>query len=246
MEFIKNIGSAVGGLIGVDNPLLMGIITLALALVILLAIVIGVIVGVSHKKKAKAIAKQKAEEDRLLQEKIQKELEAKEEARRLAREKTLREAKEQEEKQRIALEQAEKEKQEQEKAKAKKPATKKPTAKKTEPKKEEKPAKKLLGKWIVEIKSDNEYVSCLLASNGEIMLGSETYSTEEGARNGIETIIKGVETGKFVIYQDKNKNYYYKLKSAGNRLLCVGEFIRAKINALKQWNPLSVSPKIRR
>jgi len=233
MEFIKNIGSAVGGLIGVDNPLLMGIITLALALVILLAIVIGVIVGVSHKKKAKAIAKQKAEEDRLLQEKIKKELEAKEEARRLAREKTLREAKEQEEKQRIALEQAEKEKQEQEKAKAKKPATKKPTAKKTEPKKEEKPAKKLLGKWIVEIKSDNEYVSCLLASNGEIMLGSETYSTEEGARNGIETIIKGVETGKFVIYQDKNKNYYYKLKSAGNRLLCVGEIYKSEDQCLK-------------
>ncbi len=91
------------------------------------------------------------------------------------------------------------------------------------------PAKKTLqGKWVVEIKSENEYMSKLLASNGEVMLSSEIYSSEEGARTGISTIIKWVEDGQFVIYQDKKNNYYYKLKTAGNRLICVGEIYSSK------------------
>ena len=55
------------------------------------------------------------------------------------------------------------------------------------------------------------------------MLSSEIYSTEAGARNGIATIIKCIESGRFLIYQDKAKNFYYKLKTSTNRLLCVGE-----------------------
>lgn len=102
---------------------------------------------------------------------------------------------------------------------------------------EEKPAqkqtKKFNGKWIIEHKNDQEFMAKLLANNGEVMLSSETYKSEEGAISGIATIIKGVETGKFVIYQDKNKNFYYKLKTANNRLLCVGEIYKAKDQCLK-------------
>lgn len=84
------------------------------------------------------------------------------------------------------------------------------------------------GKWIIEIKSKNEFISVLLASNGQVMLSSEIYTTEEGARLGIETIIKAVQGGAFLIYEDKNGNYYYKLKNASNRLLCVGEIYKSK------------------
>ena len=122
--------------------------------------------------------------------------------------------------------------------KKEKPVAKKPAAKvkKEEPKKQEevKPVKKqLFGKWIVELKREGEYMAALLASNGELMLSSEIYTTEDGARSGIATIIKGVDGGKFVIYQDKNKNYYYKLKTSNNRLLCVGEIYKSKDQCLK-------------
>ncbi len=93
--------------------------------------------------------------------------------------------------------------------------------------------KQFVGKWVVECKSADEYLSKLLASNGEVMLSSEIYSSEEGARAGIETIIKSVDSGKFVIYQDKKKNYYYKLKTAGNRLMCVGEIYKSEEQCLK-------------
>ncbi len=96
-----------------------------------------------------------------------------------------------------------------------------------------KPTKKLNGKWRVELKCKDEYVAELIASNGEVMLSSETYTTLEGAKVGISTIIKGVDNGKFVIYQDKNGNYYYKLKTANNRLLCVGEIYKSKDQCLK-------------
>ena len=79
------------------------------------------------------------------------------------------------------------------------------------------------GRWVIEKKGEGEYISTLLASNGELMLTSETYASEEGARNGVSTIINAVDSGKFIVYQDKNKNYYCKLKTASNRLLCVSE-----------------------
>ena len=92
---------------------------------------------------------------------------------------------------------------------------------------------KNVGRWTIAIKAKGEYTATLAANNGEVMLSSETYTTEEGARNGIATIINGVANGKFIIYCDKNGNYYYKLKSTGNRLLCVGEIYKSKDQCLK-------------
>ncbi len=109
-----------------------------------------------------------------------------------------------------------------------------PKAEEPVQKEEKAPAKKsMLGKWTIELKSAGEFMSKLIASNGEVMLSSEIYSTEEGARSGIATIIKWVEEGSFVIYQDKKKNYYYKLKTSGNRLICVGEIYKSEDQCLK-------------
>ena len=114
-------------------------------------------------------------------------------------------------------------------------AEKKATVEKKKPaEKATKPAKKFVGKWIIEKKSDDEFMSKLAASNNEVMLSSEIYSSEEGARNGIATIIKNIlGNGEFVIYQDKKNNYYYKLKTSTNKLLCVGEIYKTKDQCLK-------------
>ena len=59
-----------------------------------------------------------------------------------------------------------------------------------------KTAKKVVGKWYIEHKSDDEYLSKLVASNGEVMLTSEIYKSEDGAEAGISSIIRGIENGK--------------------------------------------------
>ena len=91
----------------------------------------------------------------------------------------------------------------------------------------------------------------LSALNGEVMLSSETYTTEDGAKSGIETIAKAIETGEFIIYQDKSKEYYYKLKNANNRFLCAGEIYKTKDQCLKAvesvkriYKNASVSPEL--
>lgn len=103
--------------------------------------------------------------------------------------------------------------------------TAKPTAKKAEPVKD---AKTAVGKWIIKEKGDGEFVAFLYANNGEIMLTSEIYMSEESARAGIDTIRKNVDGGTFVNYKDKNKNYYFKLKSVKNRILCVSETYKSE------------------
>ena len=106
------------------------------------------------------------------------------------------------------------------------------TKKTTTTKTATKPTKKVVGKWVVKEKGEGEFVAFLHASNGEIMLTSETYSTPEGAKRGITTIKKSVESGSFQLYCDKNSNYYYKLKNAQNRFLCVGETYPTKASCL--------------
>ena len=95
-------------------------------------------------------------------------------------------------------------------------------------------SRRAAGSWTVEYKRLGEYVAVLCAKNGEVMLSSETYSSEEGARAGINTIVKNITgNGTFVIYRDKNDNYYFKLKTTGNKLLCVGETYRSKDQCAK-------------
>ena len=109
---------------------------------------------------------------------------------------------------------------------------KKVVEKKTAPKTTAKTAKKAVGKWIVREKGEGEFVAFLHASNGEIMLTSEIYSTADGAKKGITTIKKSIDADGFQLYCDKNRNYYFKLKNAQNRFLCVGETYPTKASCL--------------
>lgn len=94
--------------------------------------------------------------------------------------------------------------------------------------------KKTLGKWVIKEKGEGEFVAYLYANNKEIMLTSETYSSPDGAKKGIATIRKNAAIDEnFTYYRDKNKNYFFKLKTSKNRLLCAGETYANKSACLK-------------
>lgn len=117
--------------------------------------------------------------------------------------------------------------------------TEKPATDKTENVVTEKPAtdktdKKALGKWIIKEKGEGEFVAYLYANNKELMLTSETYSSPDGAKKGIATIRKNAAIDdNFTYYRDKNKNYFFKLKTSKNRFLCAGETYANKSACLK-------------
>lgn len=92
--------------------------------------------------------------------------------------------------------------------------------------------KKATGKWLIKHQGGDEYVAYLVASNGETILTSEVYTTVDGAKGGIETIKKNIALGNFEIVRDKADRFFFKLKTAANRLLCMGEVYRTKQSCL--------------
>ena len=106
--------------------------------------------------------------------------------------------------------------------------------------------KKALGKWAIKHKGNNEYMAYLLASNGEVLLTSEVYTTIEGAKTGIETIKKNIALDNFEVVRDKAGRFFYKLKTTANRLLCVGEVYASRqscnsaIESVKRFAPSAI------
>lgn len=91
----------------------------------------------------------------------------------------------------------------------------------------EKPVVKYAGKWLIYVE-DGKYAANLVASNGEVLLRSESYTALSGVKSGIETIKNNVAKNNFAISLDKNGNFFFKLYSSSTRLLCVSEGYSAK------------------
>ena len=92
---------------------------------------------------------------------------------------------------------------------------------------QQKPKAKYTGKW--QIYSENgRYAANLVASNGEVLLRTESYSALSGIKSGIETIKNNIERDNFALSVDKNGNYFFKLFSSSTRLLCISEAYTTK------------------
>lgn len=65
----------------------------------------------------------------------------------------------------------------------------------------------------------------LKASNGEILIVSQGYTSEKGALAGIETLKKNLGTGKFSFYTDKSGfSQFFLMNETAARVIAVGEF----------------------
>ena len=87
------------------------------------------------------------------------------------------------------------------------------------------------GKWVIckliltdsgDQTIDETYFFELRASNGELLLASEEYTSHAGALKGIQTHKDNVEKGNFRITVSKKGDYIFKLLNAKNTLLCTG------------------------
>ena len=83
------------------------------------------------------------------------------------------------------------------------------------------------GKWIIS-EEDGRYTATLMASNGEVLLRSESYSALSGVKSGIDTINKNIMKNNFALSIDKNGKYFFKLYSSSTRLLCISEVYGTK------------------
>ena len=112
------------------------------------------------------------------------------------------------------------------KSTAKKATTKtaaKTPVKKTPAKKAEEPEKKgrqYNGKYEVYQAGDGVKYN-LKASNGEILVASEVYSSRDGVIKAIDAIKRNVETGEIRVFADKHGNYKFKLTAGNHRVIAI-------------------------
>ena len=104
-------------------------------------------------------------------------------------------------------------------------ATASRTAEKDE--KQKRSSTRYAGKWII-TESDGMFSANLVASNGEVLLRSESYSALSGVKSGIDTINKNIAKNNFALSIDKNGKYFFKLYSSSKRLLCISEVYGSK------------------
>lgn len=119
------------------------------------------------------------------------------------------------------------------KAPAKKTETKKESSAKKAPAKKAAPVKKepakkpapkgrsYNGKYEVYPSGDG-YQYRLKASNGEILVVSETYVSRESVLKAIDAVQRNLETGEIRIIEDKHGMFKFQLKSKNHRVLALG------------------------
>ena len=90
------------------------------------------------------------------------------------------------------------------------------------------------GKWeicrVVTNDSENEdmYFFELHASNGDLLLTSEEYTTYNGAIRGIETHKSNILHGNFRLSLSKKGDYTFRLLNGKGMLLCLGDHYPTK------------------
>ena len=105
-----------------------------------------------------------------------------------------------------------------------------------------------MGKFV--IKETNTGVKFdLKATNGQVIAVSQSYDTEEGCKNGIESVMKNAPIAnledqtvegfeeqkhpKFEVYTDKAGETRFRLKARNGEIIATGESYKAKASCLK-------------
>ena len=194
----------IADLLGVEKDIASYIL---IGLVALLLLIIILIIVLACKKKSKKKAAQ--EEKQEVAQPAEKAEETKQEE---TKQEEVKEQPKQEE------QQAEEGKEEvKEEPKEEKPEKVKQEKEKSE-ETQEKTARVVMGKYEV-FPVNDVYIYRLKASNGEIIITSEIYTSAKGAENAIETVKKNVEVGELQISKDKHNLWQFRLFASNKRLL---------------------------
>lgn len=88
------------------------------------------------------------------------------------------------------------------------------------------------GKYIVEKQGPKAFFVKLAASNGQVLLVSQKYTTKQSALNGLDAFKNAINNQNFTIYRDKQDRYQYKLYTDNKQLIISGETYPAKQSCL--------------
>ncbi|MBA5793136.1 YegP family protein [Flavobacterium sp. xlx-214] len=77
-----------------------------------------------------------------------------------------------------------------------------------------------MGKFIISTRKNDEFQFNLKASNGQVILSSEGYTTKAACSNGIESVKKNSQEEKrFESLEAKNGKFYFNLKATNGQII---------------------------
>lgn len=102
----------------------------------------------------------------------------------------------------------------------------------------------ITGKFVIKTTKSGDYVFNLKAGNGEVIATSQSYSTLDACKNGVESIktnapvaaiedqtVEGFATEKnpkYEIYNDKAGEFRFRMKAKNGQIIATGEGYQAK------------------
>ncbi len=77
-----------------------------------------------------------------------------------------------------------------------------------------------MGKFVIIKRKNDEFQFNLKASNGQIILGSEGYTTKAACLNGVASVKKNSQDEKhFDVLEAKNGKHYFSLKATNGQII---------------------------
>jgi uncharacterized protein YegP (UPF0339 family) len=77
-----------------------------------------------------------------------------------------------------------------------------------------------MGKFLTKTGKDGQHYFNLVATNGQVILSSEGYSSASAMNNGIESVKKNApDDGRYERETSKNGKYYFNLKASNGQVI---------------------------
>jgi|SRR4051812_30868817 len=77
-----------------------------------------------------------------------------------------------------------------------------------------------MGKFLTKTGKDGQHYFNLVATNGQVILSSEGYTTTSAMNNGIESVKKNApEDGRYDREESKNGKFYFNLKASNGQAI---------------------------
>ena len=77
-----------------------------------------------------------------------------------------------------------------------------------------------MGKFVITLRKNGEFQFNLKATNGQVILTSEGYTTKTACLNGIESVKKNAAIeGRFEIKEAKNGKPFFNLKASNGQII---------------------------
>nr|WP_293842169.1 YegP family protein [uncultured Arsenicibacter sp.] len=77
-----------------------------------------------------------------------------------------------------------------------------------------------MGKFVISTRKNGEYQFNLKATNGQVILASEGYTTKAACENGIESVKKNAaDDARFDRKESSNGKFYFNLKAGNGQVI---------------------------